>query len=463
MIVRGWRESSMNSATTQDDTTLKSAGADPMKVSVWAWYGLGVLLMTTLFAFVVRQMLSLISPALQTSLGFTDIQIGLLQGLGMAIFASIASYPMGWLADRFGRRIILAIGVACWSVAALLCAYQSNFGGLLAGTIGIAIGEAGLAPIVYAMIPDLFPERRRNTANFIFYAGSMLGAGLGMALGGALLEWLAASAQSLPAFLSGVDTWRIGLVAVALPGPLFFLLVVTMPLGKGAARLPAMSVGSEAAMHKFLPYARAHWRTLGTVFGSIFAMQIAMTSALIWFPLALPRAFGIDPASVGVGLGAAITAATLIGIVLPPLSLKLRGRHDVTEPVAVARIFVALTPLAAVLLPLVTTPLQAYAIAAFQGAMGVAGSALMPGILQNIAPPDLRSRVLAILGITNALALAISPIAVGAISGLIDAPRGMLYAITIVSVPALMASAALIALAPRPYAATVRAIQARRT
>src|SRR3546814_10924021 len=84
--------------------------------ATWAWYGLGVLLMTTLFAFVVRQMLSLIAPSLQTSLGFTDLQLGMLQGLGMAVFASVASYPMGWLADRFGRRLLLALGVACWSL-----------------------------------------------------------------------------------------------------------------------------------------------------------------------------------------------------------------------------------------------------------------------------------------------------------------------------------------------------------
>src|SRR3546814_10113484 len=68
------------------DATGESRGA-----AVWAWYGLGVLLMTTLFAFVVRQMLSLVAPALQTSLGFSDLQLGMLQGLGMAVFARVAS------------------------------------------------------------------------------------------------------------------------------------------------------------------------------------------------------------------------------------------------------------------------------------------------------------------------------------------------------------------------------------
>lgn len=433
-------------------------GIESRHAAALAWYGLAVLMMTTLFALVVRQMLSLIAPSLQTSLGFTDFQIGMLQGLGMAIFACVASYPMGWLADRYGRRLLLAIGVGIWSIATFFCAFQDSFGGLFAGTIGIAIGEAGLAPIVYAMIPDLFPERKRNTANLIFYGGSLFGAGVGMALGGAMLEWLAASPNSLPASLAGVDAWRIAMVAIALPGPLFFLLVATMPLGKRTDPAAPASATDTAATLTFLPYAKAHWRALGCVFGSIFAMAIAMTSGLVWFPIALPRAFGIDPATVGVGLGTAVTVATLIGVFLPGLALKLGARAGQMPPIRAAGFFIWLTPLPAAFLPFVTSPFQAYTVAALQGAMGVAGSALMPGIIQDLAPAALRSRVLALLGIVNALALAASPLMIGTISGWIAGPRNMLYSIAIVSIPSLIAAAVLISLARRPYAATVRAI-----
>ncbi|WP_447764659.1 MFS transporter [Sphingopyxis panaciterrae] len=431
------------------------------RAATLAWYGLAVLLMTTLFALVVRQMLSLIGPSLQTSLGFTDLQIGMLQGLGMAIFACVASYPMGWLADRFGRRLLLAIGVGIWSLATFFCAFQDSFGGLFAGTVGIAIGEAGLAPIVYAMIPDLFPERKRNTANLIFYAGSLFGAGIGMALGGAMLEWLAASPGSLPTWLAGIDSWRIAMVIIALPGPLFFLLVATMPLARHGVPTPVAHAGDDGAALGFLPYAKAHWRTLACVFGSMFAMAVAMTSGLIWFPIALPRAFGIDPATVGVGLGTAITAATLIGVFLPGIGLKLGQRAGGLPPIKVASFFVWLAPLPALFLPFVTSPFQAYSVAALQGAMGVAGSALMPGIIQDLAPSHLRSRILALLGIVNALALAASPLAIGLISGLIAGPRGMLYSIAIVSIPSLVAAAALISLAQRPYAATVRTVRSQ--
>jgi MFS family permease len=438
-----------------------AADNDSIGAGAAAWYGLVVLLLTTLFAYVVRQMLSLVAPSLQTSLGFTDFQIGMLQGLGMAIFACVASYPMGWLADRFGRRLILAIGVACWSLATGFCAFQSSFGGLFLGTIGIAIGEAGLAPIIFAIIPDLFPERQRYTANFIFYGGSLLGSGLGMVLGGAMLQWLAGSQHDLPAWLVGIDAWRIAMMAVALLGPLFFVLVATMPRGRRQDLNPPKRAGGDATMLDFLPYVRAHWRTLACLFGSIFSTAVAMTSCLIWFPLALPRAFGMDPATVGVGLGTAIAIATLVGIFLPPIVLRIGRRAFNLEPIRLARIFIWIAPLPALFLPFAMSPFQAYVVATILGATGVAASSLMPGLLQDLAPSHLRSRVLAILGITNGLALAVSPIAIGAISSLIAGPRGVLYAITIVSFPFLVASAVLISLAPRPYAATVRAIRSQ--
>lgn len=425
-----------------------------------AWYGLGVLLMTTLFALVVRQMISLIAPSLQTSMGISDLQIGMLQGLGIAIFACVASYPMGWLADQFGRRLILAIGVAIWSLATVFCAFQHSFGGLFAATIGIAIGEAGLLPIAYAMIPDLFTERRRNMANLIFYAGFMFGAGMGMALGGALLEWLDGSAAGLPMWLAGIDSWRIAMVMIALPGPLFLLLIGTIPLAQ-RTRPPPQTHNDDARPGGLdaLTYVKAHGQTLACIFGSIFTMAVAMTSSLTWFPLALPRAFGISPAAVGIGLGTAVTIATLIGILLPGIGLRLGKSAGRLAPIKVACFFVWLTPLPAALLPFTTSPFQAYIVAALQGAMGIAGSALMPGIIQGLAPSQLRSRVLAVYGIVNALALAASPLAVGLVSALIVGPRGVLYSLTVVNLPFLLAAAILLSLAQRPYAGTMRALQ----
>jgi MFS family permease len=249
------------------------------------------------------------------------------------------------------------------------------------------------------------------------------------------------------------------MMAAAILGPLFFLLVLTMPRGRKPAVQSETRAGDGVPMQNFLPYVKAHWRSLVCVYGSIFAMAVSMTSCLIWFPLALPRVFHIDPTTVGVGLGAAIAVATVVGVLMPVVVLWVRRRATNPQPLAIARVFVWLTPLPAAFLPFITSPFQAYCIAAVQGALGVACSSLMPGVLQDLAPPHLRSRVLAILGIANALALAVSPITIGFLSGLMPSPRGILLAITAVSLPSLAASAVLISLASRPFAATVRAIR----
>src|SRR3546814_20388241 len=96
------------------------------------------------------------------------------------------------------------------------------------------------------------------------------------------------------------------MLAIAVPGPLFFLLVLTMPLtksGGGAVRTAAVD---EHAPRDFLPYARANRATLLCVFGSIFAMAVAMNSGMMWFRLALPRAVGPNQKNVGVRLGTAV-------------------------------------------------------------------------------------------------------------------------------------------------------------
>jgi MFS family permease len=442
-----------------------NAFSDPrhprLKAPASAWYGLSVLVLTTLFAFVDRQILNLVAPSLQSSLGFSDFQIGMLQGLGLAIFASVAAYPMGWLADRFGRRLILAMGVACWSLATGISALQDSFGGLFLGTVGIAIGEAGVAPIIYAMIPDLFPERQRSTANFIFYGASLIGAGAGMAIGGVTIQWLSGSRDVLPLWLAGMDTWRAAMMLVAIPGPLFCLLLLTMPLGSGANRKPLKKGAADAAtLIGFGPYARSQSRTLACFFAVVLVMNIPLSSSLTWFPLALPRAFGVDPATIGVALGTAITIATLIGVFLPGLALKFWRGPAEHKPLTLVAVFTGLAAVPTPFLPFATTPFQAYGIATIQGALGIAACALMPGLLQDLAPGHLRARVLAALTIASPLALAISPMAIGAAASVIGGPRDILVAMTIVNLPSLIAAAVLISFARRPYAATVEAIQA---
>ena len=123
-----------------------------------AWFTLMVLVAVALFSFVDRQIITLAADPLRRSLGLNDIQLGALQGLGLALFAGLASYPVAWLADRFDRRVVLCGCIVVWSLATAGCGLATNFPGLMACATLVAVGEAGLVPIIWSASPTSSPR-----------------------------------------------------------------------------------------------------------------------------------------------------------------------------------------------------------------------------------------------------------------------------------------------------------------
>lgn len=434
-------------------------GTDERRASLSAWLALAVLVATTLFAFVDRQIITLVAQPLQLSLGLTDLQLGALQGLGLAIFAGFASYPASWLADRYGRRLILCIGIAVWAVSTAVCSFQTSFTGLFLSTIGIAVGEAGLAPIIWSIIPDIFPQRQRMFANFVYFAASLVGAAIGMVLGGAALGWLSENPGSLPAFLQSFEPWRAALLVVALPGPLFLILVALIRIEAPASRL---SGTGPAAGHRarFLPYARENMATLATIFGAIGAYNVGMVSTIMWIPVAIPRLFHVTPATIGMQLGGALAVGSIAGLVTAGLMVKCWRGNPALIPFRVAQLLLGIAIVPTTLLGFVTAPWQALLVVAIQLAVGTGAASLMPGILQEIGPAALRARIIAFLSIVGALAQGLSPLLVGALSPLIEGPRGLLIAIVVVGTPGWLVAALLLRRAEEPFMITLDRLKA---
>jgi DHA1 family bicyclomycin/chloramphenicol resistance-like MFS transporter len=76
----------------------------------------------------------------------------------IAYFLGFASTQLLWgpLADRFGRKPILAAGVILYGVFALLCAFATTFPLLIAGRIAMGGSAAVTRVLVVAMVRDLF-------------------------------------------------------------------------------------------------------------------------------------------------------------------------------------------------------------------------------------------------------------------------------------------------------------------
>ena len=76
----------------------------------------------------------------------------------VSYFLGFASTQLFWgpLADRFGRKPILAAGVALYILFSLLCAFAWTFPLLIAGRVAMGASAAVTRVLVVAMVRDLF-------------------------------------------------------------------------------------------------------------------------------------------------------------------------------------------------------------------------------------------------------------------------------------------------------------------
>lgn len=76
----------------------------------------------------------------------------------VAYFIGFASTQLLWgpLADRFGRKPILAAGIMLYGIFGLLCAFAGSFPLLIAGRVAMGASAAVTRVLVVAMVRDLF-------------------------------------------------------------------------------------------------------------------------------------------------------------------------------------------------------------------------------------------------------------------------------------------------------------------
>jgi len=421
-----------------------------------AWYGLLVLVVATVFGAVDRQILVLLAEPMRQSLQLSDTKLGLLQGAGITLFAGVAAVPVGWLADRHGRRLLLAVCVLVWTAATAACGLAHDFAGLFAAAIGLGIGEAGLGPIVYALIPEIVPERRRVLANGLYALAAILGAGLGIALSGELVQGLDGWRHLLPLAWRELESWRLAFLLVAVPGPLMALLILLIRLDPGRAAAKASALATPLTLGGYM---RAHPRTMLGIFGGNGLAALGLAANANWMPVIASRSFGATAAQIGQGIGAAYMVGTVAGALLGGAGVRwLRPRMGVATPIRVIVIGLLGAALGSLWLPFAVSAAQLYGVFGVQVAALIAGSVLAPTLVQDMTPPALRSRVIAVGSVVIVALSSSSPVLVGLLSDALKAsPHGLLMAVAGVGAVSLALGALLTRTAETSFVRTVHA------
>jgi MFS family permease len=182
----------------------------------YARYVLGVLVLVYVFNFLDRQIVSILAERIRADLGVTDAQLGFLYGTAFAVFYALFGIPLGRLADVWDRRRLIALGLTGWSVMTAVSGLARNFTQLAAARIGVGIGEASATPAAFSLLSDYFPASRRATALAIYSSGIYVGAGIGLGIGGLVVERWDAAFGATPPF--GFHGWQVAFFVVGLPG-----------------------------------------------------------------------------------------------------------------------------------------------------------------------------------------------------------------------------------------------------
>ncbi len=146
-----------------------------------------ILFALSMITYVDRVCISGAKGSIAGEMGLSDTAMGLAFS-AFALGYAVAQIPSGWLADRFGPRLILTAVVGLWSFLTALTGSAWNLPSLVAIRFLFGIGEAGAFPGATRAICDWLPEGERGRANGILFSGTRLGGAVSFPL----LAWMLA-------------------------------------------------------------------------------------------------------------------------------------------------------------------------------------------------------------------------------------------------------------------------------
>jgi MFS family permease len=379
----------------------------------WGRYGrhpLRILALVALIDAIDRQILPGVLSKVQDDLGFSDFQAGLLGGA--PVFAGfLVVLPAGYLADRYRRTRIIAIVMASWGAISALNSVVLGYGQFLAVRTVLGVGETVDNPASASLIADYYPAHMRGRAYALQRVAPTVGAALGLALGGAVGQ------------LFG---WRWAFLLVGAPGSLLALSVWRLPdpergehdpTNVQADEVPVVVVkqhGVRALLHDVRVTLRI--RTLRSLMIGTAIATGALSGIGFWAPSFLERHAGLSGGAAAGLVGALILGGAVAGtIVGGRLSDRLRDQVA-GAPMLVAAVTQAIG--AIVLMPVFADiPLAARVVLSGIGVLFiVAGFPALAAMVAEVVPPSIRGLAFSVTGFLSALAAALSPLLIGAIS-----------------------------------------------
>jgi MFS family permease len=264
---------------------------------------LGILFLAHLLDSFDRWLLPAVLQPLSQEMELTEAQAGWLATVMLISFA-VWSPIVGYLADRFRRPRLLAVGMAVWSLATVSSGLARSYNQIQIARALVGVGASTLGVVGLTMLMDLFPRGVRARVLSTYSLAIPLGAALGVSVGSAIAR---------------IATWQTAFLVVGAPGVILALLVLLLPdpvrgasegLDESRLKLHERWGPSEEDYIDLMVNSSYTY----SVFGMAFSM-FAIGGMVFWLPSFLMVVKEIPAARVTMWLGLVIPAAVILGMI----------------------------------------------------------------------------------------------------------------------------------------------------
>ncbi|MDN3495245.1 DHA2 family efflux MFS transporter permease subunit [Planococcus sp. APC 4015] len=267
------------------------------------WIGLVFISVAVALIIVDSTIVNVAVPSIVDELGISSTQVQWVQEAYTLVFASLLLL-FGSLADRFGRRRLMVVGVVIFALSSVFAGLAPNGDLLILARLVQGVGGAMILPTTLSLINATFRGRERGIAFAVW--GSTIG---GMAAVGPLLG----------GWLTTEFSWRW---AFGINVPLGIIIVIgvllTVDESRERSRAPIDFVGAALSIVLFgsLVFGLIEGRTYGW-----WTLEEAFTIGGLTWP------FTLSPVPVAF----CITALALVAFVWWGVSRRRRGKSSLIE------------------------------------------------------------------------------------------------------------------------------------
>ncbi|MEE2821998.1 MAG: MFS transporter [Acidobacteriota bacterium] len=395
------------------------ATSPPPSSPRYAWYVVFVLMVIYVFAFIDRQILSMMIGDLKEGLNLQrDWHAGFLMGPAFAIFYTLFGIPFGRLADTHNRRLLIAMGFGLWSLLTAGCGIAKNFWQMALMRVGVGVGEASLSPSAYSLIADFFPREKLGRATAFYGMGIYFGSGLAYLIGGRAITYVKETAAWQLPILGTVEPWQKVFFLVGLPGLLvipLLMLTVREPIRKGlwkGSNSASKEYSASVPIFEVVLYMRQNSKTIITHNVGFALLAFSGLGTTAWLPEIFRRVYGWEMDQFGLVYGSIFALFGALGIYGGGYFADLlsqKGYRDAKIRVGFLSAWIWFP--VGIAFPLVPDPNLAMLLvvpvvflAAMPGALGAAS-------IQEVMPNNMRGQASAIyLFVVNMIGLALGPV-----------------------------------------------------